>query len=226
MTAAQPRERGILFQAPLVRAIIAGTKTQTRRLATPNQPIPADLRSFEMRKDPVFGSWVLGPAGSAMVPFFQAAHGWVNAAFGTPKYGVPGDRLWVRETWGFDSGVRADFKPIGERDLSGMNLREYLVFRADESPRAVPYWRPAIHLPRWASRITLEITEVRVERLQAITEEDAKAEGIVPQEWVDANAPFRSHRGAFQLKWDEINGKKASWSSNPFVWAIAFRRSP
>lgn len=194
------RERPILFSGPLVRALLAGTKTQTRRL---------------MKPQPEEGAHMAPEMGAAL----HEDH-WGNpiAAHACP-YGKVGDRLWVRETWGFDSQVRADFKPaLGRYDLSGMDLRERIVFRADESGREVPRWRPAIHMPRWASRITLEVTEVRSQRLQDISEEDAKAEGIT------GPYHYSSARAAFECVWDTINGKRASWESNPFVWAISFRR--
>lgn len=194
-------ERPILFSGPMVRALLDGRKTQTRRI-------------------------VRSPEKYTRIR---------DCGFACP-YGVPGDRLWGKETWGFDRGVRHDFRPIGPRDLSGMDLREHLLFRADRETGAVPRWRPSIFMPRWASRLTLEIAEVRVQRLQEITEEDAKAEGAdcrsdlawgggigddMPR-WAVAHG-YSAH---FQRLWDEINGKRAgaAWADSPWVWAITFRR--
>jgi hypothetical protein len=97
-------------------------------------------------------------------------------------------------------------------------------------------WRPSIHMPRWASRITLEVTDVRVQRLQDITDEDAKAEGVVPLEHIhedqrvpgpgfnDCRLGDQPHRLPFAILWDEINGKRAPWEADPWVWAIEFER--
>jgi hypothetical protein len=143
-------------------------------------------------------------------------------------YGQPGDRLWVRETWGPCAGG--------------------VVYRASEDGAACPdggKWKPSIFMPRWASRITLEVTDVRVERLQDISEEDIAAEGIplkrsqltgglgVPGDWLaDERGLDDSFRGdlinaksAWQLLWDSINADRASWASNPWVWVVEFKRT-
>jgi hypothetical protein len=95
-------------------------------------------------------------------------------------------------------------------------------------------WRPSIFMPRWASRITLEVTEVRVQRLQEVTEDDALAEGVEPLKHIAPDQPLltggtageQPHRLAFSVLWDSINGERASWVSNPWVWAVSFRRLP
>lgn len=112
-------------------------------------------------------------------------------------YGAPGDRLWVRETFN-----HCAYKPF---------------YRADGPMHEDWKWKPSIHMPRWASRITLEITAIRVEQLQDITEEDAKAEGCI-------GALGAGCTGAYRDLWDSINAKKYPWSSNPWVWVIEFRR--
>ena len=111
-------------------------------------------------------------------------------------YGAVGDRLWVRETWGLHYGV---------------------VYRATDTARPSGGWKPSIHMPRKFSRILLEITDVRVERLQKITHEDAVAEGI-------PNLP--GAQAEYRILWDRINGKRKglAWADNPWVWALAFRR--
>ena len=197
-------ERPILFSKPMVLALLAGTKTQTRRLA---KPAPTEHRLANGQSlwsfDGSYGQFAEHVFGSCM------------AKLAPCPYGAPGERLWVREAWGFDSGVRGDFRPLGRNDLSGMDLLTHTLYRADggEAPR----WRPSIHMPRWASRITLEVTEVRVQRLHDISEEDALAEGCTSD-------PFATAREHFRVLWDHINGAKAPWSSNPWLWCIGFRR--
>lgn len=138
-------------------------------------------------------------------------HGWSEAL--RCPYGVAGDRLWVRETFALES-----------KSYAGDKVR----YRADGKPTSGA-WRPSIHMPRWASRITLEITGVRVERLQEISEADAKAEGVIPtgrratHKW--CNGEDVSHRRQFADLWDSLHGKGA-WEQNPWVWVVEFRRLP
>lgn len=201
----QAKERPILFSAPMVRAILAGTKTQTRRAVKP-QPRRVD----------------------GGVPFGDAP-AWAHAEPGSMMmrcpYGKRGDRLWVRETFAridgqtqpwIETDYRATYKH-GDRlgDTLGIKKR----------------WTPAIHMPRHASRITLEVIGVRVERLQDISEADCIAEGIEPYRgplrWVrymDAitgEAIHSSARDAFFSLWESINGR-GSWDANPWLWAIGF----
>jgi hypothetical protein len=209
-----PRERPVIFSGPMVKAILDGRKTQTRRIVKPQPRADHGLQSM----------WGTSPDGFA----FGEKWLWREVGADYPDdssddrrcpYGVPGDRLWVRETlrggseslWRYDADdALVDANPDGDRYR--INWRK-------------PYdqrW-PAIHMPRWASRITLEVTDVRVERLQAITEEDARAEGC----WID-EATYGpcddSARDVFGDLWDQINRKRAPWSSNPWVWRVAFRR--
>jgi hypothetical protein len=144
-------------------------------------------------------------------------------------YGKPGDLLWVRETWGAvwpaDEPVplrqceieyRADLPP-GCTDRPGE-------WPADEgNGPEVPKWRPSIHMPRWASRITLRITDIRVERLQDITENDAKAEGCDPVVHPDGAVDCGTRKTTFAKLWNHINGPGA-WDENPWVWVISFER--
>lgn len=187
------RERPILFSAPMIRAIQADLKTQTRRVCRLVNP-----RSME---------------APARCP-----------------YGVPGDRLWLRETWYCDHV----FARTRGTDAEIAAWRKMLYFgadyltpqdwsNADEWSERTPAWRPSIHMPRWASRCTLQITSVRAQRLQNISEDDALAEGVDPYEWPGGPAN-PSARDAYAELWDRINGKRASWSSNPWVWAIGFKR--
>ena len=175
-------ERPILFSAPMVRALLAGTKTQTRRVVKRNayeKSIHADQ---------------FAPPTCAC------------------PYGQPGDRLWVRETWA--KWGRDD--QCGE----GPSVTHEPIYRADGSPwDEQDKWRPSIHMPRAASRILLEITSVRVERLQDISEADTVAEGIPAGEVSPADAG----RFAYRLLWESINGPD-SWAANPWVWVLEFKR--
>jgi hypothetical protein len=189
------KERPILFSGPMVRAILEGRKTQTRRVVTLTD-------SGRVKAVGSSRNWHLDDA---------------NAVLACP-YGQPGDRLWVRE-----SGWQPPY-------LSPKMLRE----GADTWPRYVynadgdeKEWcrengwksRPSIHMPRWASRITLEVAGVRVERLNAITHVDAIAEGCEPH----PDAPHQSMGDDFKRLWQSINGP-GSWDLNPWVWVVEFKK--
>lgn len=143
-------------------------------------------------------------------------------------YGVVGDRLWVRETWYYEEHMHDSTE--GTPDLPGDLYSHRLVFKADcpDYPVNVGVgqhgWRPSIFMPRWASRITLEITDVKVERLQDITEEDAEREGI-SDEWPILPV-YDTAKKRLRNLWDSINGGKPgkTWNDNPWVWVIEFRR--
>lgn len=170
-------EKPILFSGSMVRAILEGRKTVTRRVIKP-QP------SSGIRQSPLYPSGIEDGHGREMC--------W--------KY-RPRDRLWVRETW--QTGEYAGNEPCGP------------VYRATDPEWGTEcvgwQWRPSIFMPRWASRITLEVTDVRAEKLHSITEEDAMAEGVY-------------HRCDFKALWDKINGVKYPWASNCYVWRIEFKR--
>jgi hypothetical protein len=196
------KERSILFSGEMVRAILAGRKTQTRRVVRYRSG--ADLARIG------------------------------RGAAGCP-YGQPGDQLWVRETWYCDHYE----VQTGTREADG--ARELLYYRAtDCAPDGATYtgfsgetmrnpWRPSIHMPRWASRITLELTSVRVERLQDISEEDAWTEGVTRVRGdlfgVEGLVPFEHHypQDAFAALWHVVNPKHP-WNSNPWVWVLGFKR--
>ena len=166
-------ERPILFNGPMVRAILDGRKTMTRRI------VKAGTRD----------DWNACP------------------------YGVIGDRLWVRETW----------RCFGGREYEYQQHQPSIIYRADDGPtHNEGGWRPSIFMPRWASRITLEITGVRVERLQDISEADAEAEGCTGDHRADRDSDAAQE---FRSLWNQINGKRASWDSNPWVWVVEFRRA-
>lgn len=207
------KERPILFSGPMVRAILEGRKTQTRRIVKP-QP------RAEMR------------------PVFELASGKPQK---DSPYGKPGDRLWVRETWGVYHSVKSwtdcgyeydgDFikGPLQGKTYSRTNtsdregVNEFVVYRADGVTEDGDTWRPSIHMPRWASRITLEVVSVRVERLQDISNDDAIAEGI-DTVWRGDNGPHEFDQVPhFRTLWESINGP-GSWDANPWVWCISFNR--
>lgn len=217
------RERPILFSGPLVRAILAGRKTQTRRIVKPRTDRDRALLAQATERDEHHRA---GGAGDG-----STLQGALLALAERCPYGAPGDRLWVRETWGAKEADPPGV-PGGRRPQPG----DRIVYRADPGDAwqwrdgSLP-WRPSIHMPRWASRISLEVTAVRVERLQAISEDDARAEGVT------AKAPTRAVAAGgvltndglsavevFRDLWDTINRKRAPWASNPFVWVVEFRR--
>lgn len=235
-------DRPILFSAPMIRAILEGRKTQTRRILkiTPPDnwnpvvgrynPTVIDRRGVEQPGAECFGA--------------------SDESYGCKIRWAPGDRLWVRETW-----ARNDDMPTGTPHGA--------VYKADPGhDHDVSKWTPSIYMPRWASRITLEVTEVRVQRVQEISEEDAIAEGLITQEGDGggAGAGFKwngtgYHGGtrgkwgmcfhvaaanglcsckvggpspsqcAYRELWESINGAD-SWNANPWVAAITFRRLP
>lgn len=214
------KERPILFSGDMVRAIMAGRKTQTRRVVKYHEPSFWEHGSATNER-----SWHPTVVDRGVLWSDGDGHG-----FTTPircPYGKVGDTLWVRETW--DHGTCPG-------DLHGMagyaadvpvNRRDYRMH--PDAPAGSENWcrewkrRPSIHMPRWASRLTLEVTEVRVQRLQEISDEDCKAEGIDDAWLVKAHIPSDGRAYCFRHLWDDINGKKHPWESNPWVWAISFR---
>lgn len=200
------KERPILFSAPMVRAILAGQKTQTRRILT--VPWKGSTRAL-----PYEPYWVDNDGRLEWCDEYGDYHDFEETILS--PYGAPGDRLWVRETIFWVSG----------------GLSVYGADGAATKADAWPWQRkclPSIHCPRGLSRITLEVTGVRVERLQAISEEDAKAEGVAATRsgGHPAGDDTETAREVFQHLWDRINGKSAAWASNPWVWVVEFRRLP
>ena len=226
MGARQMKERPILFSAPMVRAILDGRKTVTRRIVKP------------VGNDDAF---VLLDHGKGFWPYRSDDGESSITADGneTPHscpYGRSGDRLWVREAFhGYHwDKPRAVYRADGERQRVRTQIESY----------EVGHWTPSIHMPRWASRITLEIVSVRVERLQNISEEDAIAEGVYCENVIVSSyyanghhevgecryffhggpdEGFESAVDAYTALWDSINGE-GSWEKNPWVWVIEFKR--
>jgi hypothetical protein len=207
------KERPILFSAPMVRAILDGKKTQTRR-ALRIQPI--DVL-------PVNGN----KAGIEWVGLMQREPEPKGLVFNC-KFGKPGDRLWVRETFAIvprtayrcSEGVQQTLRPDDDHDAA--------IYRSGwERSKSGFVWRPSIFMPRWASRITLEIVSVRVERLQNISQADAIAEGSPPSHpSIDRISREYGHpdftRSWYAQLWEQINGA-GSWEKNPFVWVVEFK---
>jgi hypothetical protein len=245
-------ERPILFSGPMIRALLAGKKTQTRRIvkapkcATVHGRVSYDDRHFV-------------DVGGAFTPKGEQYIHWAYGGGDLGKdilqqrvfspHGTIGDRLWVRETWcELDDDHRHDLTKLRDAmiEFGGKTAlrRNGAAYAADITPgdesdrirKEYGYkWKPSIFMQRWASRITLEIVRVRVERLHAITEDDARAEGVdglIPtfaSTHLKGVRPMPCHvattcREHFEWLWDKINGKRAPWASNPWVWVLEFRR--
>lgn len=194
------KERPIPFNAEMVRAVLDGRKTQTRRVVK-SQP--------ENNTDCPYHVGVGAERKARICP-----------------YGKPGDRLWVRETW----AAHWMFDDVPPRSIPAFidgTRPECLYYRADDPlPDQPPHegrigkWRPSIHMPRWASRILLEVTNVRVERVQEISDADIVAEGVTP---VTTSPAITHYRPEFWSLWNSVYGSDA-WDRNDWVWVVEFRR--
>jgi hypothetical protein len=215
------KEKPILFSGPMVKAILEGRKTQTRRIMKPQPGLTYGF-IYKIRME-------------SGIP---------------PKcpYGKIGDHLWVRETWadvntpdGPAICYRADSSYMYWRDFSkefgpdygagpSMNYEKYpgnytMWWEDLLSGEEGHGWKPSIHMPRWASRITLKIIDIRVEGLQDITEDDAITEGSKEPSLVPTVGGCLSERDVFAKLWDSINEKRGyGWNTNPWVWVIEFER--
>jgi hypothetical protein len=231
-------ERGILFGAPMVISLRrdVNPKLQTRRVVKWRGVPPGINLSFTGLSVERFES---GDGPRWKLSSRRGDGAWEDrSAAISCRYGKVGDRLWVRETWQADpphDGTWASTQWAGSAPNALSEIPErfmhprYCLYRASWLHGTIR-WRPAIHMPRWASRITLEVTGVRVERLMAISEEDAIAEGIEPigcnwRDYLDEGNTFTSARRSYQSLWESINGP-GSWNENPFVWVISFREVP
>ncbi len=203
-------ERPILFSAPMVRALLNGTKTQTRRLVTPQPPAGTEWMSTYHHPD------------DDKRPYWWAGAGGELLDFSVPcRYGRPGDTLWVRETWREWSDAAWHYA-ADLTILPKLRDRELANFLTQRSPFGWESynWRPSIHMPRAASRIALEVTGVRVERLHQISRGDAMAEGCPFANMQDGESPVRW----YEYLWRAINGPD-SWDANPWVWVVEFRKA-
>lgn len=220
------KERPLLFSAPMVQAILNGTKSQTRRLI----------------KNPEFFGCFTGDCPHLDEKECRAAIANLFIPEFNP-FGLPGDKIWVRETWYCDHCFERDYR-LTRKIYVGQTLTDkeceaewhpHLFYRADnpEFEDGPPKWSPSIHMPRWASRITLEIIEVRVERLREISEESARAEGAAPY---DPTAYFTisemggaehiadwEYRAGFAKLWNSLAKPGATWRDNPWVAVIEFK---
>jgi hypothetical protein len=223
--------RNIIFSAPMIRAIIAGTKTQTRRLID-GAPDRAGFADFAVPGNCGSGCTHTGHDGFAL--FFEGPTVFSRGLASLKcRYGKPGDRLWVRESW----------KPI-ERD----DGTDGIIYAADDAFRAIEAseeaadrwvaaydngsygdrWRSPIFMPRWCSRLEIKLEEVRVQRLADITEDDARAE-LGPQQRDPEGDCWTSradiHRSLFEYAWCEMHGwNPNAWAANPWVWCLTFKR--
>ncbi|WP_410680852.1 hypothetical protein [Citrobacter braakii] len=245
------KERGMIFNGEMVRAILDDRKTQTRRIMA-IQPEHSELglrRVIDSKNGRDNGKYFWSQSDACGLKMR-------SKVFGCP-YGEVGDRIWVRETWatlGNEDGCCVDWN---DNLCKGDERAAARIYRASCEQRPGDYglwsipdnaywkpdtenekfegaWRPSIHMPRWASRILLEITNVRVERLNAIREEDATAEGVpraggllpdYPGTFLTPNGDFATAKVAFQRLWESIYGEE-NWQANPWVWVIEFKVVP
>ena len=208
-------EKPILFSTKMVRAILDGRKTQTRRAVNiPEQWKLQGMTHDDLEKSGFWNCW----QSSADDP--TAGHRWQYGDEWIPRQNYQvGDRLWVRETFGLDKFISPY---VDDPDPFYKATEENL----DIFPKG--FWKPSIFMPKKHARIWLEITDVRIERVQDITEEDAISEGSqIPCDQLPKSCRqgCLSERTQFSRIWDSINGKKYPWSSNPWVWVIEFKRS-
>lgn len=195
------KEHPILFSAAMVRAILEGRKTQTRRIVNPQ---PKNRRGgrwmycYESMNKKLEGSFYYSWPDKKNGNCFSERGPESQITYRCP-YGQVGDRLWVREAWAVHPETGS------------------LLYRADDDAPENTRWKPSIHMPRKHSRILLEITSIKVERVQAISWEDALAEGT------DNDPATTNAVGSFAKYWNYINGAE-SWETNPWVWVVGFRK--
>ncbi len=215
------QERPILFSGPMVRAILVGTKTETRRIVKPGLSAALDYLDCDDAHDCVSGWGDDGHSGPGVYAWCSTYPD-DGAEFCPCPYGVPGDRLWVRETWraepsivfyAADGARRTANKASLSNDWAEKAGWVYVDghgWRISEADFARQPWRTPVHMPRWASRLTLAVEAVRVERLHDIDDAGARAEGVADRE-------------AYRVLWSAINGAE-SWDANPWVWVVGFSR--
>ncbi|WP_434627529.1 hypothetical protein [Chromobacterium sp. CV08] len=209
------KERPILFSGEMVRALLAGTKTQTRRIVKPQPTVKeAQLRELD--------AWIDGFTLSQQVDGAWQ-HGFIDAQC---HYGEPGDRLWVQEDWSTDCTQDgkdpASFAKWPVRYLADGKAHACGAFHGNANGQP----RPANTMPRWASRILLEITNVRIEQLQEIREADALAEGVKScEDELETDGYYYAPEELYSMLWTKIYGwGDDGWNANPWVWVIEFKR--
>lgn len=230
------KERGIIFNAEMVRAILDGRKTQTRRIMKPQPKLSKNG-----------GTWWPSNICQSMInieEMMQDNEGiWFGIAGIVCPHGGVGDRLWVRETWSVvshefdDDGLMIDYVPdrptkaVHEMPYGHGYYTGHVIYSADgdftwsDDDGCIDgrsCWKPSIHMPRWASRIMLEITDVRVERLKYADDNDFKAEGYPLERELTGGSmdPFCWFRNL----WDSMSPTNFKYADNPWVWVIEFRR--
>ena len=238
------REKPVLMSGPMVRAILAGQKTVTRRVVTGDLDF---LGGAGERNNPDCWGWAFDGKQGHGYEVIGRGHTWrANhdlQSIASP-YGEAGDRLWVRETWApdppiDDSWASTEWNGCGRRAAAvpeQFRKPEYCLYAASWTGSELR-WVPSIHMYRWASRITLEVASVSVERLQDITEEQAHAEGVTPLgSSLGADQRIAGEdRGrtqgthpytlAYAVLWDELNADRGfGWVTNPWVWSVSFTR--
>ncbi|GKJ60397.1 hypothetical protein NUKP32_50020 [Klebsiella variicola] len=211
------KERGMIFNAEMARALLDGRKTQTRRIVKGTDGAVKFCKEWDINGEEIFV--VLGEKDrTGMNP--------VLGAISCP-FGAVGDRIWVRETF---QGPLFDYDLMDSycKDPTPFEKPEFCVYKADGVPAPEFYdaddelhccWRPSIHMPRWASRILLEITNVRVERLKSISDGDAIREGCSTADMKSGDCVA----DVFARLWASIYGSD-SWNANPWVWVIELKR--
>ncbi|EIX9657121.1 hypothetical protein ML100_004118 [Klebsiella pneumoniae] len=202
-------ERGMIFNGEMVRALLDGRKTQTRRIVKGTDGAVKFCKEWNINGEEVFV--VLG----------EKDHTGMNPVLGAIScpFGAVGDRIWVREAFRVHSratDVATLVYKASERNSWTEQTRRVPVAVCNK-PATREKWTPSLHMPRWASRILLEITGVRVERLRSMSQDDARAEGVIA-----ASGPMEAGL-AFRELWDSIYGEE-SWKANPWVWVIEFKR--
>ncbi|HDV0468282.1 TPA: hypothetical protein RHH61_004581 [Klebsiella pneumoniae] len=217
------KERGMIFNGEMVRAILDGQKTQTRRIVKGTDGAVKFCKEWDINGEEIFV--VLG----------EKDHTGMNPVLGALScpFGAVGDRIWVREAFRVHS-LATDVATLAYKASERNSWTEQthrVPVAVCNKPATPEKWTPSLHMPRWASRILLEITDVRVERLNAISEEDARAEGIIdggclncgePEPCGCAN-PEPDATDAFAYLWQSIYGQE-SWNADPWVWVIEFKR--
>lgn len=234
---ARIREKGLIFNSEMVRAILDGRKTQTRREVKLNLDISCLATTYDWATS-LAANHYQGLTEEQIQQKAESLRGVIHPVILDNgqmvsiicPHGKPGDRIWVRET----------FCPVDDSQYGGEKWVDYRAtpkFEAshpagwDSAPNDAEAlkWHPSIHMPRWASRILLEITDVRVERLNAISQEDAQSEGLELTGWrptysdPDSGGEVMTPYDNFAELWSSIYGDE-SWQANPWVWVIEFKR--
>lgn len=212
-------ERGMIFNGEMVRALLSGRKTQTRRIVKGTDGAVKFCKEWDINGEEIFV--VLG----------EKDHAGMNPVLGAIScpFGAVGDRIWVRET--FAALEPGSYEQVKPQEGHCQDLRYAATDRLAKSDADIRgyKWVPSIHMPRWASRILLEITDVRVDRLNSISQEDAQAEGLELTGWrptysdPDSGGEVMTPYDNFAELWSSIYGD-GSWQANPWVWVISFER--